>query len=308
MRIFDNPNVNFMKWRWHALILSVLVIGAGLATIISRGGLPLGVDFSGGTVMRLKFTQPPNEDAIRGGARPASLSCSGLATAANNEVLVRLPIMKGAEQGASLTEEAARVEAALRAGERRGIQGREQGHRRPDHRRGPEEEGHFRHAAVAGGHPGLHLVPLPADVRGGRHCGHAARRAGDGRVPDVVRVRPVAERRGGAAHITGYSVNDTIVIFDRVRENQRSKSQGAADRPGQSQREPDAVAHAHHGGHDVPRGARRCSCSAATCWKGLSFTLLVGILTGTYSTVFIASAIAIVLSPKQGGAAPARKA
>ena len=34
--------------------------------------------------------------------------------------------------------------------------------------------------------------------------------------------------------------------------------------------------------------------------EGLAFTLLVGILTGTYSTVFIASAIAIVLSPKQG--------
>ena len=79
MRIFDNPNLNFMKWRWHALTLSVLVIGAGLATVVSRGGLPLGVDFSGGTVLQLKFAQPPNEDAIRARAWPANLSSSGWA-------------------------------------------------------------------------------------------------------------------------------------------------------------------------------------------------------------------------------------
>src|SRR5262245_20717859 len=114
MRIFDNPNVNFMKWRWQALALSLLVIGAGLATIVARGGLPLGVDFSGGTVLRLKFTQPPNEDAIRA-ALAGEPVVQRLGDAANHEVLVRLPIMKTAEQGASLTEEAARVEATLRA-------------------------------------------------------------------------------------------------------------------------------------------------------------------------------------------------
>ena len=114
MRIFDNPNVNFMKWRWHALVLSLLVIGAGIATIVSRGGLPLGVDFSGGTVMQLKFTQPPNEDAIRT-ALAGEPVVQRFGDPANNEVLVRLPIMKGAEQGASLTQEAARVEATLRA-------------------------------------------------------------------------------------------------------------------------------------------------------------------------------------------------
>ena len=27
MRIFDNPNFNFIKWRWHALVLSIVVMG-----------------------------------------------------------------------------------------------------------------------------------------------------------------------------------------------------------------------------------------------------------------------------------------
>jgi preprotein translocase subunit SecF len=41
--------------------------------------------------------------------------------------------------------------------------------------------------------------------------------------------------------------------------------------------------------------------------EGLAFTLLVGIIAGTYSTIFIASAIAIILSPKQAEAAPAAR-
>ena len=30
MRIFDNPNINFIKWRWHALVLSLVIRWAGL--------------------------------------------------------------------------------------------------------------------------------------------------------------------------------------------------------------------------------------------------------------------------------------
>ena len=99
--------------------------------------------------------------------------------------------------------------------------------------------------------------------------------------------------------ITGYSVNDTIVIFDRVRENQRT-----------ARREPlETVVN-----RSVNQTLSRTIITAGTTFlavvalfifggealRGLSFTLLVGIVAGTYSTVFIASAIAIILSPKHG--------
>jgi preprotein translocase subunit SecF len=66
MRIFDNPNYNFIQWRWHAIALSLVVILAGLGMIATRG-LPLGIDFSGGTIVVLQFKQPVAEDALRGG-------------------------------------------------------------------------------------------------------------------------------------------------------------------------------------------------------------------------------------------------
>src|SRR6185436_11637841 len=93
--------------------------------------------------------------------------------------------------------------------------------------------------------------------------------------------------------ITGYSVNDTIVIFDRVRENQRL-----------AKREPlEAVVN-----RSVNQTLSRTIITAGTTFlsvvalylfggevlEGLAFTLLVGIVSGTYSTVFIAAAIAIM--------------
>ena len=55
--------------------------------------------------------------------------------------------------------------------------------------------------------------------------------------------------------ITGYSVNDTIVIFDRVRENSQPAAPRVAREDRQRQRQPDAEPHDHHGRHDVPVGA-----------------------------------------------------
>jgi len=104
--------------------------------------------------------------------------------------------------------------------------------------------------------------------------------------------------------ITGYSVNDTIVIFDRVRENLRSR-----------RREPlDKIVN-----ESVNQTLSRTIITAGTTFlsvlsiflfggealRGFAFTMLVGIVSGTYSTIFIASAIAIILSGGKTRAASA---
>ena len=45
MRIFTHANYNFIKWRWHALIFSIVIIWAGVGTIFLRGGIPMGIEF-----------------------------------------------------------------------------------------------------------------------------------------------------------------------------------------------------------------------------------------------------------------------
>ena len=92
--------------------------------------------------------------------------------------------------------------------------------------------------------------------------------------------------------ITGYSVNDTIVIFDRVRENLRSRRREPLEQGGQRERQPDA------GRTIITAGTTFLSVLSLFLFggealRGFAFTMLVGIISGTYSTVFIASAIAI---------------
>ena len=60
----QSTNYDFVRWRWHAIALSVLVILAGAATIWSRG-LPLGVEFAGGTIVIVKFEQATPVEQVR---------------------------------------------------------------------------------------------------------------------------------------------------------------------------------------------------------------------------------------------------
>ena len=98
--------------------------------------------------------------------------------------------------------------------------------------------------------------------------------------------------------ITGYSVNDTIVIFDRVRENSHLL-----------RREPlEKIVN-----DSVNQTLSRTIITAGTTFlavlslylfggevlEGFAFTMLVGIVSGTYSTIFIAAAVAIILSKAQ---------
>ena len=64
MRIFNTPNYDFIRWRWYAIVISSVVILAGLGGIVQRG-LPLGIDFSGGTILVVKFADEVSEDQIR---------------------------------------------------------------------------------------------------------------------------------------------------------------------------------------------------------------------------------------------------
>ena len=64
MKIFNTPNYDFIQWRWHAIVISSVVILAGLGVIVQRG-LPLGIDFSGGTIVVIKFADEVSEDQIR---------------------------------------------------------------------------------------------------------------------------------------------------------------------------------------------------------------------------------------------------
>ena len=65
MHIFKDTHYDFLRWRWHAIALSWLVIIAGVVTIATKG-IPRGVEFAGGTVIITQFDQPVSVQQVRG--------------------------------------------------------------------------------------------------------------------------------------------------------------------------------------------------------------------------------------------------
>ena len=88
MRIFENPNYDFVKYRWHAVIFSLLIIAAGLGVFLTRG-INLGIDFAGGANVILKFQGEVPVAQLRSDLPTATIQQYGQAK--DNEVLIRLP-------------------------------------------------------------------------------------------------------------------------------------------------------------------------------------------------------------------------
>ena len=91
MRIFDNPNFNFVKYRWHAVILSLIIVAVGVAVFATRG-INLGIDFAGGASITLKFQQAVPINELRAKLPDATIQQYGRET--DNSVLIRLPQQK----------------------------------------------------------------------------------------------------------------------------------------------------------------------------------------------------------------------
>lgn len=99
MQLFRNDlSINFMRWRWLAVVLSSLLVVLSLVLLLTRG-LNWGLDFTGGTVLELSFAQAANLDLLR-----QQLTQAGYAEAvvqffgSTHDVLVRLPSEAGAVQ------------------------------------------------------------------------------------------------------------------------------------------------------------------------------------------------------------------
>ena len=109
----DNTNVHFLKWRFWAMGLSISLIVGSLALVAVRG-FNFGVDFVGGQMVRVSFAQPADLDALRTrvnglGLGEASIQQFGKAT----DVQIRLPLPPGNEAAANAA--ASKLTRAIRS-------------------------------------------------------------------------------------------------------------------------------------------------------------------------------------------------
>ncbi len=101
MEFFRNPNIDFLGKKWYFLSFSLVFSVAGILSMLFWHGIPLGVDFRGGTLVEVKFSHPVNDNAVRRAMDRAGLHEARIerfGPAGNNEVLVDLDIRETSEQ------------------------------------------------------------------------------------------------------------------------------------------------------------------------------------------------------------------
>jgi preprotein translocase subunit SecF len=283
--MFTNANYDFIRWRWHAIVLSLVVVAAGIVAIATRG-LPLGIDFTGGTLLIVQFQDAVSEDAVRDAidTLPGEKVVQSYGEPGANEFLIRLP-QTGALDRAELPgyEVLSREFVGPTIGadlQRKGI--------------------YATLLSILG-----IMVYIGVRFRFSFAAGAIAATFHDVFIVLAFLVFFNYELSlnvvAAILTITGYSVNDTIVIFDRVRENSRLQRREPLDR----------VVN-----RSVNQTLSRTVITAGTTFlavlalylmggevlEGFAFAMLVGIASGTYSTVFIAAAIAIILSGRKAAA------
>ena len=101
VEFFRNTNIDFLGKKWYFLTFSLIFSVAGVLSMAFWHGIPLGVDFRGGTLVYVKYAHTPDPAAIhseieRAGLKNARVQRYG--QAANNEVLIALDIQETSEQ------------------------------------------------------------------------------------------------------------------------------------------------------------------------------------------------------------------
>lgn len=304
MAIFKTPNFDFLKWRWHAFAGSMAIIAVGLAMVVANG-LPLGIDFSGGTLIIVEFERPTTEGAVRDALSAIDeKDIQQYGAVADNQVLVRLP-QSGPEEGVSLELGANAIRAALDDGDLGNFEVINQELVGPLIGRELTQRGRnaFIFAML-----GI-LIYIAMRFRFSFAVGAVVAVAHDILITVSLLMFFGYELSlnvvAAMLTITGYSVNDSIVVFDRVRENLRVMRRDAFD---------------HLVNTSINQTlARTIITSGTTAFavlalyvlggevlRGFAFTMLIGVISGTYSTIFIAAVIAILIS--EGKAAKRQKA
>jgi preprotein translocase subunit SecF len=101
VEFFRNTNIDFLGKKWYFLAFSLVFSVAGLCSMLFWHGIPYGVDFRGGTLVYVKFSHTPDDNALR-----AAMDRAGLHNAkiqrydvpSNNEVLIDLDVQETSEQ------------------------------------------------------------------------------------------------------------------------------------------------------------------------------------------------------------------
>jgi preprotein translocase SecF subunit len=290
IELFRNPNYEFIGRRRWAYVLSAVVLLIGLISLLTQG-LRYDVDFTGGTLVQVRFEAPVPIDRIRAALVRVGLGEVSIQEFGDpREFITRLPLTEASSQ--EVTQKIRDVlgaDATLGKFEIRRVE-----YVGPQVGRELQLQAIY---AVLTGMVGIMLyIALRFDLKGGVAAIVAV-------VHDVIvclGAISLAHREfslpvlAALLTIIGFSVNDTIVAYDRLRENR-----GKLVQRGRS--------FAVQMNDAVNQTLSRTVLTSLTVFfstaillvfggkvlQDFAFVLFVGVITGTYSTIYVAGALVV---------------
>jgi preprotein translocase subunit SecF len=214
----DNTNIPFLKWRNLAMGLSILLIVGSIALCLVKG-FNLGIDFVGGQQTRVTFTQPVEIPQLREriealGVGEATIQRAGT----TNEYSIRTPLPEGGEDAAN------KAASAIRGAIVENYPGAQVGGAQSVSGKVSEEL--FRNGAIS---LSLAMIAIALYIwfRFEWQFGVGALFALFHDVALTLGFFALTQLEfdlnivAAVLTIIGYSLNDTIVVYDRIRENMR---------------------------------------------------------------------------------------
>lgn len=313
VQIFKNVKIDWLANRRIFIAVSVLLMLTGLGSAVFRQwkhpngteAFNLGVDFKGGTVVTVRFKQRPSAETTRDALFAAGLKDAIIqpVTDKPDTVLIKIPLEGGGESQAQVDVGRARVREALRK-----FGPEAQGELNSDPNAAYKIEGTDAVGAVAGAQLRNKAIAVTLAALVGILMYIAFRFEWTYGAAAVIAVfHDVLVTLGFfsifqweisltviAALLTlvGFSVNDTIVVFDRIRENRRLRRRDSLYKitnDSINQTLSRTV---------ITSGLVFLSVLAMVLFggevlRGFSLALLIGVAFGTYSSVAIASPIMV---------------
>jgi len=290
-QIFHGLNVDWMGRRRIAYVFSGLLLVASLVSLIVHGGPRYGVDFTGGTVIEASLKPTPGTDEVRTAIEVAGFQGAEIQARLDqpDQFLIRIGAVKAG------TDPAPAVEAALRT-------------LRPGgavellrvETVGPRVGSELRSNAVKAVFFALGLILVYVAVRYDWHYAVGAVVALFHDVFITLGALSIMNKEitltvvAALLTLAGFSINDKVVVFDRIRERKQSLRREPPDRVmniGINETLSRTV---------ITNGTVAVSTLALYLFGGdvihdFAFAMLVGAVVGTYSSLYVASALALEL-------------
>jgi len=303
MRLFQNANFEFLHARRRAYAISAAVLILGLGSIILHGGLRFGVDFTGGTLFQVEFAEQTSVGDLRTAIAEAGFGDAQIQRfGSSTEFLLRLAAFDNPGEASVEAEVAAALDEAYGDGwefaRREALS--------------PRVGSELQRGALIAILISFGLTLIYLAFRFEWRFGVAAVIA---TIHDILitfgfislmNIEISLTTVAAILTIVGYSLNDTIVVFDRIRENIRKyRKLDYIDLLNRSINE------------TLPRTILTSATTVMTLFalfvlggeviRPFALVLILGVLIGTYSSIFVASPALLEIENRSGHATESSK-